>query len=281
MGAAFLQNMPTVAVPFPYIPVSGSKPLGNGTHYYIMAFGKLNPGEDAFVGGQDEHWNETSPIPKNYCQFWLEEMNNDKNKYARWLYTGSNDPVHVLGLDTKNQDLNRLKQIYGDKASKYPVAQPEVEFVLPVFAVKKTGKTYDLAGGEAQLLIVRRNMLDSIVAAAKIFENEDDGSIFGRPLTIEKDLANNDPKAKYKFTIPTGKPMDLSSRETEINAMREKAMRDIGKVFDEANGSSYDPENVWGYLVTHFGGTKEQLVTKYSVKNGPAVSFDNIEEVDI
>jgi hypothetical protein len=278
MSASFLQGMPTVSVPFPYIPVSGSKPLQNGTHYYIMAFGKLSPGEEVWTNAS---FNETSPIPKQYCQFWLEEMDAEKNKYARWLYTGANDPVHILGLDTKNQDLNRLKQIYGDKASKYPVAQPEVEFVLPVFSVKKVGKGYDLANGEAQLLIVRRNMLDSIVAAAKIFSDEDDASIYGRPLVIDKNLADNDPKAKYKFTIPTGKPLDLSSRESEIAAMREKAVRDIEKVFTEANGGSYDPNNVWGYLTTHFGGTKEQLVAKYSVKNGANVSFENIEEVAI
>jgi hypothetical protein len=278
MSASFLQNMPTVAVPFPYVPVSGSKPLGNGTHYYIMAFGKLSPGEEVFT---NTSFNETSPIPKNYCQFWMEEFDNEKNKYVRWLYTGSNDPVHALGIDTKNQDLNRLRQIYGEKASKFPVAQPEVEFVLPVFKVNKTGKTYDLANGEAQLLIVRRNMMDSIVAAAKIFQDEEDAGIFGRVLVLEKNLADNDPKAKYKFSITTGKPIDLSSREAEITAMRDKAVRDIEKVFNEANGGSYDPNNVWGYLTTHFGGSREQLVAKYSVKNGANVSFENIEEVDI
>lgn len=278
MSASFLQGMPTVAVPFPYVPVSGSKPLGNGTHDYIMAFGKLSDGEDVWTNAS---FNETSPIPKQYCQFWMTEMDNDKNKYARWLYTGINDPVHVLGLDTKNQDLNRLKQIYGDKASKYPIAQPEVEYVLPVFRVNKVGKTYDLVNGEAQLLIVRRNMLDSIIEAASIFGNEDDASIYGRTLTITKDLANNDPKAKYKFKIPTGKPMDLSIRENDVIAMREKAVRDIEKVFNEANSGSYDPNNVWGYLTTHFGGTREQLIAKYSVKNSGNVSFENIEEVDI
>lgn len=275
------QPIPKPQIPFPYVNIYGSGGLESGENFFIMAFGKCAEGEETWQN-KDEY-SDTAPLPKLYCQFRMEEKQDEKNKYVRWIYTGANDPVHVLGLDRRDQAnlKDRLKQIYGENAPRYPRAQPEVEYILPVFRVEKVGKHFDIDNASPVLLIIRQNSLFDIIEAAKNFSTQSDPSIYGRILEINKNLNNPDPKKKYAFKILFADPYDLSSREDEIKAMREKAAADIDKVYKEANGGSYDPENVWAYLLTHFGGTREELIAKYSLNVGPTHVYSNVEEVAI
>jgi len=277
-------NMPVPAVLFPYLNVSGAKganTLDNGTHYFVMGFGKVSEGEDSWHNA--DLLAPTAAVLKNVCTFWMHEKGGaeEKNKFVKWLYTGADDPIHTLGLDTKQQSMERLREIYGDKAPKYPFRQPQTEYVVPVLKVEKTGKTYNTEKGEVVLLIVSQSILDDIIKAAAAFADVEDSSIYGRVLCIVKNLSEQVPANKYQVSITAGNPQDTSAFDAKFVEARNKGIADIERIFNEGNMGSYSADNVWRYLTNSFGGSKQALIDKYYVGSGANLANADFEEVDL
>jgi len=271
-------NVPQPKPLFAYLPISGAKGLASGESFFILGVGNVTQADGDYWKNAD--WTDpTAAVPKMYCSFWMNEKKDEKNKYVRWCYTGPNDPVHVLGLDSKDQDTNKLEVLYGEKAPRFITAQPEIEFIIPALKVNRIGKAYDVDNGEYVMLIARRNQLDSIIEAASRFADQDNSSVYGRVLSITKNLQAKKPADMYNFSILFSDPRNTPDMDRVFQEMRAKAIADIDRVFEEANGGSYDPDNVWGYLVSHFGGSQEEMIRKYTVKPGASTTLSGFEEV--
>ena len=283
MGGRFLRpgaNIPQSKPTSSYLNVYGKKGLSDGEHYFILGVGQIDDGVDFWRN--EDFSSPTSAVPKFMCQFWMHEMNDGQGGYARWLYTGDNDPIVALGLHTTNQSKERIKQIYGDKASPYITTQPQNEYVLPVVKVDKKGKSFDIENGEYHLMVLRENSLNDIIEAGKTFSMENNSSLYGRVLILKKNLGEKDPKKIYSFSFITLPPQSNSEMDEKFAQMREKAIEDIDRVFIEANGgdADYNPEFVWKYLTNQFGGTRDELLNKYNVST-QNLELSLVEEVEI
>lgn len=279
------QNIPQPKALFTYMQTNGSKGANvladNNTHYFVMGFGKLD-GDEAFWSNSNPV-HEYSAIPRNLCKFWMHEKADEKNKFVQWLYTGADDPIYALGYDRKEQNNERRQQIWGDKVNlKYTFRLPQREYLVPVLKVELDKKSFNVKEGKLMILIVSEGIMKDILAAAANYVTAADASVYGRVLKIVKNTSEKAVSDKYKTSIVAETRIDTSDYDEKFLDARNKIIEDIDVIFNESNGGSYDPNNVWAYLCNHFGGSKEQLIERYHVLTG-GISLENsdFQEVDL
>jgi hypothetical protein len=281
--ASFLQNRPKMAPTVQYQNFGGGKneKFSKGDYYFVALFGK-NVGDKGLQLDDDSLMAmEHPPLPKRYCSIYVHEVPDTTSKYVQWLHTGKGDPIEDLGLHlkAKDQSADRVAQIWQGKG--FAQTRPQTDWFLPVILVNKTGKTYDIANGEAMVLIVTDSVMQKIQSEATrdAILDSDNADMFGRVFKITKDLLNKNNNEKYRSEVLSF--VDVSSFpdfNEVVTALHTHAISGIEKLFMEVNGGEYNPDNVRAYITGLTGLTWEEFVERYNVFTN--VKLEKSEQTD-